>query len=114
VNILNGYHRTRFDYDSRREVLWRCLYDFYLKRWIGESGCVLELGAGYGHFINSIKVRRRIAVDIWAEMPRHIEPTVEGHVGNVTDLSFVEESSVDFATASNVSALRGALILDKT
>ncbi len=97
-----GYHQTRFEYDARREVLWRSLFQFYFRRWIGQDDCVLELGAGYGHFINNVTARRRIALDVWPEMPSFLSAGVEGHVGPVTGLSFLDDASVDFAFASNL------------
>jgi SAM-dependent methyltransferase len=97
-----GYHQTRFGYDARRETLWRALYDFYFKRWIREDDCVLELGAGYGHFINNVKARRRVALDVWPEMLNFIQDGVETRVGSVTDLSFLGDRAVDFAFASNL------------
>jgi len=97
-----GYHQTRFAYDARRETLWRSLCDFYFKRWIGKDDCVFELGAGYGHFINNVKAHRRIALDLWPEMPQYVQPGVESHVGSVTDLSFLQAGTVDFAFASNL------------
>ena len=102
MSIGKGYHETRFEYDPRREVLWRSLYRFYFRRWISEEDCVLELGAGYGHFTNNVQARRRIALDVWSEMPAFLRPGVEGHVGGVTDLSFLREGSVDFVLASNL------------
>ena len=97
-----GFHETRFSYDARRETLWRSLVSFFFQRWIREDDCVLELGAGYGHFINNVKARRRIALDVWDEMPSFLQAGVESHVGSVTDLNFVEDGSVDFAFASNL------------
>lgn len=102
VTVGAGYHQTRFEYDARREVLWRSLFKFYFRRWIREDDCVLELGAGYAHFINNVKARRRIALDVWPEMPSFLHPEVEGHVGCVTDLAFLPDGSVDFAFASNL------------
>lgn len=102
VSVDAGYHETRFEYDARREILWRSLYDFYFKRWIGKDDCVLELGAGYGHFINNVKARRRVALDVWAEMPGYVHDGVETRVGSVTDLSFLQDRTVDFAFASNL------------
>jgi|HubBroStandDraft_4_1064222.scaffolds.fasta_scaffold02132_3 hypothetical protein len=102
VSVDAGYHETRFEYDARRETLWRSLYRFFFKRWIREDHCVLELGAGYGHFINNVIARRRIALDLWSEMPKYVQPGIECHVGSVTDLSFLEDGSVDFAFASNL------------
>jgi hypothetical protein len=102
VTVDGAYYQTRFEYDARRETLWRSLFQFYFHRWIRPEDCVLELGAGYGHFINNVVARRRIAVDIWTEMPSFVEQGVEPHVGSLTNRSFLENGSVDFAFASNL------------
>jgi SAM-dependent methyltransferase len=66
------------------------------------DGCVLDLGCGYGNFINHVVARRRIAIDSWSEFPKFIAPGVETVVGGVTDLDFVQDGAVDFAFASNL------------
>lgn len=99
---MNGYHRTRLTYDERREMLWKTLCESYFQSLVSKDACVLELGAGYGHFINHIQCRRRIAVDIWQEMPQFVNSDVECHIGNVTQLDFVGDKSVDFVFASNL------------
>ena len=96
------YFQTRFAHDPRRETLWRALYQHHFSRLISPEDCVLELGAGYGHFINQVRAKRRIAVDRWEEFPMHVQPGVECHVSNVADLPFLERRSVDFAFASNL------------
>jgi len=96
-----GYHETRFAYDERRELLWKTLCSSYFQQLIPEEACVLELGAGYGHFINNIRCRHKVAVDIWDGMFEYLSPDVEGHIGNATDLSQVVDNSVDFVFASN-------------
>jgi Methyltransferase domain len=95
------YHSTRFTADPRRRLLWRTLVDCVFQKQIPQDGVVLELGAGYGDFINSIKARRRIAVDCWAGMMAHLGPGVEGLVTNVTQLDAVADNSVDYVFASN-------------
>ncbi|MGA3160523.1 MAG: class I SAM-dependent methyltransferase [Terracidiphilus sp.] len=97
-----GYHQIRFERDTRRETLWRLLTRFYFQRWIHEDNCVLELGAGYGHFINNVQAGRRIALDLWTELPNFLQAGVESHVGSVTNLSLLQDHSVDFAFASNL------------
>ena len=97
-----GYHQTRSQYDLRREILWKSLGRFYFQRRIRAEDCVLGLGAGQGHFINNVVARRRIALDRWTEMPSFVGRSVESHVATVTDLSFLEDGSVDFAFASNL------------
>ena len=102
MNVDTGYHQTRSQYDLRREILWRSLVRFYFQRRIRAEDCVLDLGAAHGHFINNVVAHRRIALDRWTEMPSFVGRGVESHVGAVTDLSFLEDGSVDFAFASNL------------
>jgi hypothetical protein len=97
-----AYHRTRLPYDPRREILWRALWKFHFSRYITSSDCVLELGCGYADFINNVQSRRRIALDSWPGFLKYLAKDVEGHIGDATDLSFLDRASVDFAFASNV------------
>jgi SAM-dependent methyltransferase len=98
---FSGYHDTRFTYDQRRELLWKTLCSSYFQQLITEQASVLELGAGYGHFINNIHCSHKMAIDIWAGMRDYLSPDVEGHIGNATDLSCIADNSVDFVFASN-------------
>jgi len=97
-----GYFETRFVFDERRERLWMTLCRNYFDKLIHEDSAVLELGAGYGHFINNVRCRRRIAVDRWDGMPDFLGEGVEGHVGDIASLDFLEDGSIDFVFASNV------------
>src|SRR5436190_18926472 len=96
------YHETRFEFDALRELLWATLCKSYFQKLISQDACVLELGAGYGHFINNIHSKRRIALDSWDGMLEYLVPGVEGIVSSATDLTQVKEGSVDFAFASNL------------
>ena len=99
---IESYHDTRLPYDAKREILWKTLCHCYFQPLIALDACVLELGAGYGHFINNIRGAKRIAIDQWAGMKKHLAPDVVAQIGSVTDLSAVENSSVDFVFASNL------------
>jgi len=102
VAETKSYHAIRLPYDSRRETLWKTLCRCYFQPLIAPDACVLELGAGYGHFINNIRCARRIAVDRWDGLKEHLDPGVAATIGSVTDLSSVEDGSVDFVFASNL------------
>jgi ubiquinone/menaquinone biosynthesis C-methylase UbiE len=98
----HGYFETRLRHDPRREVLWRTLYRHHFSHLIAQTDCVLDLGAGHGHFINQVVARRAIALDAWGGFVDYLRPGIEARVGDVTDLSFISVASIDFVFASNV------------
>ena len=100
--MSDGYFETRFTPDTRREALWQALVSYHFQAQVDPSHTVLELGAGFGHFINNIRAARRIALDQWDGFPAYLKPGIESHVGPVSDLGFLEDSSVDFVMASNL------------
>jgi SAM-dependent methyltransferase len=100
--VTQHYHRSRFTVDSRRDVVWRTLWRAFFRHRVPKNACVLDLGAGYGQFINNVVAHRRIAIDSWPGFAAHLAPGVEAVTGDVTDLSMIEDSTVDFAFASNL------------
>lgn len=98
----DAYFEARLPADPRRRVLWQTLYRHCFARWHGPEDCVLELGCGYGDFINAVRARRRVAVDGWSGSAGHLEPGVEFRAGPLHELSFLADRSVHFALASNV------------
>jgi SAM-dependent methyltransferase len=96
------YHETRLDFDPKRDVVWQSLWRFYFCKLISPNDCVLDLGCGYGNFINNVVARRRIAVDSWKGFLAYVDRPIERVVGSVTDLDFIEDGTVDFALASNL------------
>jgi SAM-dependent methyltransferase len=100
--VSEGYHESRFAPDARRDVLWRSLWRYYFRDIVPADGCVLDLGCGYGQFINEVSAKRRIALDAWPGFPRYLAPGVEAIVGDVTDLTQIGDGAVDFAFASNL------------
>jgi SAM-dependent methyltransferase len=96
------YHTTRLVPDERRDILWKTLWRAYFRKLIAPDFCVLDLGSGYGNFINNVMASRRIAIDTWEGLRGHASPAVEVVIGDVKDLSFLAPNSVDFAFASNL------------
>jgi SAM-dependent methyltransferase len=100
--MSTGYHDTRLAFDPRRETVWKALWRYHFRHVVPADGCVLDLGCGYGDFINQVEARRRIALDSWEGFPAHLRPGVEPIVSSVTELAGIDEGSVDFAFASNL------------
>ncbi|WP_293882362.1 methyltransferase domain-containing protein [Sphingomonas sp.] len=97
-----GYHESRLSHDPRRDVLWQSLWRSYFSKRIAPNDCVLDLGCGYGEFINNVTARRRIGLDQWDGSAAHLGPGVEAIVSSVTALDGIADGSVNYAFASNL------------
>ena len=102
TGVIEGYHETRLGFDPKRDRVWKALWRYYFRRIVPADGCVLDLGCGYGDFINNVAARRRIALDLWPGFEAHLAPGVEAIRGSATDLSPIGDDSIDFAFASNL------------
>jgi len=54
-------------FNPQRNIVWTEITK-YLQRFIDEDSTLLELGAGYCHFINNIRAKKKYAVDINKEI----------------------------------------------
>lgn len=102
IKAVPGYHESRLVLDPRRNTLWRSLWRFYFSKQILPTDCVLDLGCGYGEFINSVSARRRIGLDVWAGAAAYLNKNIESIVSSVTALEGIDDGSVDYAFASNL------------
>lgn len=100
--MTSGYHSSRLVHDARRDVVWKALWRYHFRHQIGPEDCVLDLGCGYGEFINNVVAGRRIGLDQWDGAAAHLAAGVEPVVASVTDLGAIAPASVDFAFASNL------------
>jgi SAM-dependent methyltransferase len=99
---MSTYHEARLPEDARREILWQTLCNSYFRFLIKPTDTVLDLGCGYGNFINNIECAGKIAIDCWPGAAKYLKPDVKLQVGSVADLSGIGERSIDFVFASNV------------
>jgi SAM-dependent methyltransferase len=97
-----AYHETRFAHDERRQVLWRTLCESYFQRLVAADDAVLELGCGYGDFINHIQCAHKIALDQWPAAAKYLRPEVRFESGTAADLGAIADRSIDFVFASNL------------
>jgi len=95
-------YNTRYSFDSGRTKVWKAIAE-YLQQFVrGDVDCVLDLGAGYCDFINNIKARERIAVDMNPAASRFCHADVKFHCASANDLSMLQADSVDVLFASNL------------
>lgn len=99
---MSDYHAVRLQKDARRAKAWKALWRHWFSRRIGADDTVLDLGAGYGDFINTVQAKRRIAVDQWPGLGDHAAPGVEVHIASVDEIGGLGLSGIDYAFASNL------------
>ena len=102
-NGTGDYHGVHLRPDPARAVVWRVVAE-YLAPWMPPDGEILEIGAGYCDWINAVKGRRRVAVDVWPGLFAHAAAGVEAVVTDLAahGLSKVRGGPFDVALASNV------------
>lgn len=96
------YHAAHLRSEPARAILWRVLAD-HLSRYIPHDGCVLEIGAGYCDWINNVRARIRIAVDLWREFPRYAAAGVHPILHDLSlGLLLFGDNQFDAVLASNI------------
>jgi len=99
---MAGYHDAHLPEDPARVVVWSAVAE-YLSARVPPGAAVLEIGAGYCDWINSVRAARRVAVDIWTELPRFAGNGVQPVVMDIsTGLPSLGAESFDVVLASNV------------
>lgn len=71
------YHRRFSRTAAYRNQVWQILTQEFFNRWVSPGATVLDLGCGYGEFINNIAAGRKLAMDLNPDAPRHLAANVE-------------------------------------
>lgn len=96
-----AYFETRYGPDPNRAAVWGHIAA-HLQRWVPSGGAVLELGAGYCDFSNSIRAATRVAMDIDPGVKERAAHGVRSEVGDCANLDRFDDASFDTVFASNL------------
>jgi SAM-dependent methyltransferase len=99
---LQRIYEARFDanLDYRRAV-WRVLIDDFFQQYIRSNDAVLDLGCGYGEFINQARCGKKIAMDLNPDMPRRVEARVQTLLQDCSTDWQLPDNSLDVVFTSN-------------
>ena len=86
--------------DYRKRV-WRVLIDSFFQQYVPRDATVLDLGCGYGEFINQVDADRKYAMDLNPDAPRYLTDNVEFIRQDCSQPWPVEEASLDVIFTSN-------------
>lgn len=96
-----SYHQSRFKMDPKRAIVWKTLVQ-YLHRNFNIGNAVLDLGCGYGDFINHCEATQKYAVDASPEVKEYIDPAASFFCSTLPCELPIESNSLDTVFASNI------------
>jgi len=99
---LQRIYEARFSTTAAyRKRVWEVLIPEFFQQFIGASDAVLDLGCGYGEFINGVRCGRRLAMDLNPDAPRHLEPAIQFLEQDCSTRWQLEPDSLDAVFTSN-------------
>jgi SAM-dependent methyltransferase len=100
---LEAMYKNRFsdrELVSKR-VLWAVLVKDFFQKYVPTDGTVVDLGAGNCEFINQVRARHRIAVDLNPASAAFAQPGVTVFTTRADRMDTVADESVDTVFTSN-------------
>jgi SAM-dependent methyltransferase len=99
---LQTIYRYRFDEELEyRNRVWTTLCSLFWQRFVRPTDDVLDLGCGYGQFINHIRCRRKWAMDLNPSSRQHLDPTVTFLEQDCSVEWKIDNDSLDVVFSSN-------------
>jgi len=99
---LQKLYSARFErnLEYRRKV-WLVLLSSFFDRYIQPGDVVLDLGCGYGEFINQVQCGRKLAMDLNPEAARRLNPDVKLLAQDCSAAWPLPDNSLDVVFTSN-------------
>lgn len=100
---LRRIYSARFSgLESYRNGVWRALTSGFFSKWIQPHDSVLDLGCGYGEFINNIDARERFAMDLNPAAREHTAQGVQLLEQDCSEAWPLRDSTLDLVFSSNL------------
>lgn len=80
-----NYTKTRFIESAKRDLVWQVLTP-YLRQKFQLSGPILDVGCGYGQFVNNFQSEKRFALDFNPEMKNFLLKDILFKSGSATTI----------------------------
>lgn len=98
-----SYYRARFNKFelARRNRFWETLCFSFLQRYVQKKDTVIDIGAGYCEFINTIVCGRKIAVDLNTDTKDFAQKDIEVVTSSALEISKKYNSKIDIVFMSN-------------
>jgi SAM-dependent methyltransferase len=99
---LQRMYQSRFGRQLEyRNGVWRTLVKEYFQQWVRPEDTVLDLGAGYGQFINHISCAKKYALDLNPDTAKFVNADVELLLHDCSTRWPFKDGSLDVIFTSN-------------
>jgi SAM-dependent methyltransferase len=99
---LQQIYQTRFEKTrAYRADVWRILIADFFRKFIRPTDAVLDLGCGFGEFINHVTCQKKFAMDLNPDSGAALAPDVTFLKQNCSDLWQLPDASLDVVFTSN-------------
>ena len=95
-------YRLRFSERSEyRDRVWKVLIREFFQTYVPRDGTVLDLGCGWGEFINNVEARTKYAMDLNGDAASKLAPTIRFFQQDCSKTWPLDNHSLDVVFSSN-------------
>ncbi len=99
---LARIYELRFQSNRQyRRRVWQLLAREYFGRWVGPGDTVLDLGCGYGEFINEVACAAKFGMDLNPQSARHLGGDVQFLEQDCSETWTLPDAKLDVVFTSN-------------
>jgi SAM-dependent methyltransferase len=99
---LQTIYSNRFSASEQyRNKVWRTLIEHWFQKLIPPDASVLDLGCGFGQFINNVRCGKKYAMDLNPTAKQKLDPSVQFLMQDCSTAWDLPESSLDIVFTSN-------------
>jgi SAM-dependent methyltransferase len=99
---LNKIYQIRFSgQEEYRNAIWKILVKDFFSKWIQKDSAVLDLGCGYGEFINNVPDCERHAMDLNSDSGKHLDKDIHFYQQDCSKPWGIAPCSLDVIFSSN-------------
>ena len=101
TELARVYARRFAPMQAYRQKVWGVLVSDFFQSLVPETGAILDLGCGYGEFINQVKAARKFGMDLNPGSREHIAPEVQLIQQDCSSPWPLRDSELDVVFTSN-------------
>ncbi|MFA6513295.1 MAG: class I SAM-dependent methyltransferase [Patescibacteria group bacterium] len=94
-------YEARFVNIEERKSIWKVLVNDFFQHFIKKNDVVLDVGCGYGEFINEIICGQKLAVDSNKAVKKYLNKGIRFFPESSTKMSHIKDRSVNKVFVSN-------------